>query len=899
MGIRKVTYAKTASSSEPVCLKRWTCITFFFIWAVSCFTETVFGGDVPTPSGVLRLTRDWRAAKADAINVNDLSAQAGKAIDMDRLEVRKGKVPQAEDDMVFWRSFNTPSEWKGKRVWLAYDPYRLAPAKPSDFRLNGHPLPLRSDAVSIKERKTNPSDAPASEDKPRRSWFVEIGSLLHTDKPNVLSFKTGAGMPGMNSGFLLYCRPSKEKVLFLQSEDLSERERELVRQYANEVEKHFNVTVLREVRTFSHASILRDHLKRAYTQDRISGAVLIGTHPVPRFDFGREQGLHPRFYEDLDATWDDTNGDGLLDKMAIDAGFGSEIWTSYIRKMPAQPESLAAFLEKTLAYFRGQLYFPDDRRVLPHVFVGDPGLDHVDLFMKPGYLASYGSHGGWIHTKGPCRYVSPENTAGFYPGSLVVAICGCHSGNVSTAKIKSPDAFLFGRSNALVAFAGARSGGGGPMYPVLGVQDELIRIVPNLGTYYMFMIDMGGVTHSNYTATAVWMFGNPFVDADRIKPSRGASISGKVLVSAPREVAFDTFYVSAFRGNKCYGRARVDANRQYKIECLPPGNYAMTLNTNPVEQETRRLTLQAGQDTKLDWHLPRLWTVHGKILDIHGRPERNGWIELASTSEPASFEKNQLYGIRTDSAGEFTFHGQNDKTVWLRARSERSWQSKPQELLVSSKTDLSNLIVRLQPKKLKKPRRSLGLATLQDCVKKVVCNAPSSEDFPPELDITQVFVGLVSTESKTVPVLMKTAQGRHKTEGQTPHQLRLGLRLAQPLKMTGSEKKQVYIWQMKGKEDTVEVVIFFYEQRGTWLAQVRMKDKGKLPFWKDVLVRVADNWVFVDLVPTAASDQLDVQLSAYTKEGRGRWAIQDHVPTTTSQYHLKANFSDTPSLTVK
>lgn len=863
-----------------------------------CAVYTTVNADLPTAPGILRLTRDWEAGTVALTDAVAGPREPALRIDFDRPWARQDKTPSVLP-LAFSRKFHAPRAWQGRQVWLTYDARRMASAGPHGFLLNGQLLPLKLPPAT----DTASDEAVPAMSRAGETWFVEIGSMLRFDQENVLKFRTRTGMPGINAGYWLYCQPPTEKVLLLTSDDLTAREMDLLRAYASAVKKAFAMEVLLESRSFGDATALRAYLKTVHASHRIGGAVLVGNHPTIPFNFGHCVGLHPRFSEDFDATWDDRDGDGILDEMRIDAGYGCEIWTSWIRKLPEQAELLEAFLGKCLKYLRGEMVFPGRRRVLPHVFAGDAGLDHVDLFMRPGDFASYGTHSGILHGKGPHRRVVPESALELCPGSLIVTVAGCHSGNITRPKIKAPEAYIFGRSNGLVSFAAARSGGGGPdwAFALPGIQEELAQIVPHIGVYYQYMIDMSQRSPMVYADCAIFMFGNPFINFERVKPARGATVVGRVVPAAASDIRLDTFYVSAVREAKSYGRVRVGKTGEYRIECIPPGEYEILLHLNPVEHYSQRVVLAAGDVKDIDWNPPPLWTLCGEIVDVHGRAERRGWVEIASENRPDLFEESQIYGVRADEQGAFLLHGRKSGGLWYRARSGADWGSPPQQVSMDTKTGMVEVTARLVPGGRSESRdaRVPDAGVLTESPSRVFFDQPMSEDEYPEVDVVEVFLGLIPVDSKTVPGRMRTAKGKFANVGRTEYQLRLGMRLADRLDIKGSDKPQRYEWQVTGLGEPMTVIVVYSTAHTLWAATLRSTDRKDAAFWSRVPLFVSGDWVFVDLIPTAESREMEFRLSAQTVRGRTRDRVRDRVPSSGTVYLVKARTGASPALVVQ
>jgi hypothetical protein len=859
-----------------------------------CFAcTTVSAKDKPTASGILRLTRGWEVGKP-AQPGEDASGHFKNRIDFDRPPTDKNDSP-GNGPVILHRRFRAPSNWQGRKVWLTYDARRMSSGAPHSFLLNDHRLPLRSLAG---EGAANEAVA-GSTPEPVKSWFVEIGSFLRFDQDNMLEFRTSSGIPNANAGFWLYCRPPREEVLFLASTNLSDRELRVLGEYASAVEKALAIRVHVESRSFRNPKEMQAYLRDTCARRGISGMLLIGNHPIQVFDHKPDYIMHPRFYEDLDALWRDSDGDGDIDDWNTDAGYGCEIWSSWIRKLPDRPELMEPFFKKCIRYFRGEMIFPGKRVILPRADSTDAGLDHVDLFMRPGAFACYGTHGGTIHGKGPQRIVSQKMALQFYPGSLVTLIGGCRSGDITTnPKLKPAEAYVFGRSNGLVSF-GSGGGIGGPnrvFHSLPGVQEELARIAPHIGIYYQYIVDMA-------PDNAIIMFGSPFVDFERVAPAAGATVAGKILTQGNSELDLGTFYVSALHNGECFGRVRVAADGQYRIECLPRGEYEMRCHLNPLEYQSKLVTLSSGQSVEMHWSLQALWTLRGKILDAHGRAEKRGWVEVATEPTPELFDAGQIYGVRADEAGSFQLHGTRSSGFFVRARSGFAWVSEPQPINFGSDKKPMTTVLRMgfgERIQRSKDRGPTFAALLESKHSFTFANGVS-DSLLPEVDVTDVFLALIPATSKTVPVGMRKTGSIHGDSGRTEHQLRLGFRLADALDREGADKRQCYEWTITGVVNPVTARVLYDQKQGRWKARLIYSDRRKRPrpFWDRVMTFVRDDWVFIDIVPTAKSEHLKFQLFLQTTRGIAKTRLQDSVPSLNTIYYVEADMGNSSKLVVR
>ncbi|NIV79371.1 MAG: hypothetical protein GWN39_11610, partial [Thermoplasmata archaeon] len=83
------------------------------------------------------------------------------------------------------------------------------------------------------------------------------------------------------------------------------------------------------------AAAVRSLLKQLWRDEAITGAILWGHLPFAMWDMVHSDEKHeifpiPVFYEDMDGSFADTNGDGLYDKHYWGENDGCEIWTSFV-----------------------------------------------------------------------------------------------------------------------------------------------------------------------------------------------------------------------------------------------------------------------------------------------------------------------------------------------------------------------------------------------------------------------------------------------------------------------------------------------------------------------------------------------------------------------------------------
>lgn len=857
----------------------------------------------PSNGGMLRLARDWRWCEWETLgsepgqqlaSIQTLTATSSETLDMDRLA---GVVEEAQDacDRVLWKAFHVPEEWRGRQVWFTVDVRRLSFADACGVWLNGQRLSIglarwgRGGFHSVRDLDDKPSS-------PSPRWILDVGTRLVFDRPNLVAVRVQKWPVGRNSGAWLYCPPRKEKVLFLQSRDVSNVARGAVSRYAAHVARLFAVEPIVRTRSFQKPDDLRACLREHHNVDRISGAVIIGSHPFASFCYaGGKQGGLPRFYEDLDAVFTDSDGDGILDTAKAPDGFGVEIWVSWLRIVPTRRALFAGYLQKLDDYYEGRMLYPAITTKLPVVTVLHPGLDHFDLFMRPGHLATFTAHGGGVHIRGPCKYVSWDLALDMYPGSLVVGAWGCQGGNLAIPNLRIAEAYLLGRSNCLLAFSGARSGGGYGPFMCIGMQDEVLNISAHFGAYYTFMLDLAGAGHFSYLRSGYIMLGNPFVDFGAMRSGPYATVRGKVLART-RDSEAGPFYVSASRDGKCFGRVATAADGSYELACLPPGRYDVRLHLNPLESYLRSVKAGPAETIRLDWPELRLWQVKGQISDQEGQPNNRGWAQVAAIPLPEEFERNRLLNPRTDRWGRFQVFGSKPMAFWIRARHGGHEESKPVRVFLKQGEVAEGLRLKHGPAA-DEHQPGLGWTAKQllSCEPKITRDLPRTDGIDAEADITDICIGLVGLDDLTTP-----RRGKLPAEfcdSRTFHNLRLGIRVAQPLPDDLSDAVRAYLWEVMVRKQSFTFQVTYRPNFSRWVCAVRAPEGPTPRLWETIPVWVTGPWVFIDLTPFIGGERLDWRVRAKSVLRGGKWG-RDSAPANEGWYRIRASLAEEPQLVV-
>jgi hypothetical protein len=105
---------------------------------------------------------------------------------------------------------------------------------------------------------------------------------------------------------------------------------------------------------------IRNYIQSQYSRYHIKGVILVGQIKPPLWkNHGQDnKGINSFYYEDLDGTFTDTDGDGYDDQHEWGRHVGPEVWCCWMRP-PAntQVASLNAFLDKTHLFYTGDLSY--------------------------------------------------------------------------------------------------------------------------------------------------------------------------------------------------------------------------------------------------------------------------------------------------------------------------------------------------------------------------------------------------------------------------------------------------------------------------------------------------------------------------------------------------------------
>jgi len=878
----------------------------------------------PTNGGVLRLVSGWHWCESDALRSDATTVSMSLA---DLRAASKGLVgfferptrPESCDRLV-WKSFRAPTEWSGRPVWFTYDAQRLASANIAEVLINGQRLPIRLP----KDDQTRDASAGSSTGESSHevvSWFVDVRENLRFDRANVVAFRIRTWPVRANAGAWLYSPPRKERVLFLQSAGLSTRANEMIERYAEHVGRHFFVEPLRRTQSFQTANELREHLRQALSSDAISGAVLIGNHPVlgARFEGqdGTEEDPEPkepkaqiRFYEELDMPFFGPNEEGIIDKSAAPECLSTEIWTSWIRVVPEREDLFEPFLKKILDFYEGRLHYPGRGLVIPWGSEDwrkqvKTGLDHFDRFMRPSDFTIETAHGGTSHRgKGPLWQTPAELALTLYPGTVVFRLGGCSAGNICRPGITPGEAYILGRSVGQAVLTHTRPHGGAISSVPEDAYEELLRICPHLGPFYTYLFDVRA-QNRDYHFSLI-MLGNPFVSWQRDFSAPSARVAGRVVIESGEPA--HGFYVSATRDGKPFGRVKTQPDGSYTLECLPPGRYEVRLHVNALEQTARTVVLAAQQTEVLDWRIGPLWRIEGTVRNRDGRPDKWGWAQMSAHNEPDEFERNDLFGIRTDQEGRFALVGARPLDFWLRGRvGKRDAGRTP--LKFSMTPGQHRRDVELHCGRMRRATPShLAVEDLLRSEHRVNLPLSRDENLHALADITAICIAVVRSD-QAIP----TSRGRAEVTriARSVHCLRLAFQLAKPFTDTPTGSSPSYQWniasgsrQLRRRAKTIlprnaDFVIRIANTKGserTWTSQLSSTHAGAPDFWVSE-PSVIDDWVVLDAWGTPKTTALDWRAVLATR-AQSNDGIQSEKTPLSGWYRVSASLGATPRLSV-
>jgi hypothetical protein len=150
-----------------------------------------------------------------------------------------------------------------------------------------------------------------------------------------------------------------DNVLLLIDQSLHAQVQVKLERYEDEVEDRFPVDLQIHVGTFGSytAEQIRAYILDEYNTYGLTGVILAGQidYAVWVQGFGTNEGILSFFYEDLDGSFSDTDGDGKYDWHDWGTQDGPEIWSCWMRPpIMDQAGFLNALFDEAHAYYTGQ-----------------------------------------------------------------------------------------------------------------------------------------------------------------------------------------------------------------------------------------------------------------------------------------------------------------------------------------------------------------------------------------------------------------------------------------------------------------------------------------------------------------------------------------------------------------
>lgn len=126
-----------------------------------------------------------------------------------------------------------------------------------------------------------------------------------------------------------------QRVAMLVDEDVFPLIEDRLLRFEDDANLRGSVEFIHRTGNWGSAEAIRALLKLLWSDEAITGAILWGHLPFAMWDMVHSDDSHeifpiPVFYEDMDGSFVDTNGDGLYDKHLWGENDGCEIWTSFV-----------------------------------------------------------------------------------------------------------------------------------------------------------------------------------------------------------------------------------------------------------------------------------------------------------------------------------------------------------------------------------------------------------------------------------------------------------------------------------------------------------------------------------------------------------------------------------------
>ncbi len=356
----------------------------------------------------------------------------------------------------------------------------------------------------------------------------------------------------------------EENVVILADISLKDSLDIKLREYKTDVESQFPAHLRIYYGEWREPEEVREFLKTCYTEDSITGAVLVGDIPTPMFKASYGKFPISLYYEDLEGTFTDSTGDGYLDHHFWGKKGEPQIWVSWIRPPGDKIENLKRFFDKCHKYYIGQLVPPHRAlvwcdndfsgsalitgKVLASFYGNEnvetigsrwlfaPGEDYLKRLREGYEVVEIFTHASSLFhqtNKDPNRNIYSWRIREIPQGGLMIFIWGCSAGNfVEVGKEYSlPAAYLFGNSMSQCVLAVTRPMGTGDHEYIYTGFEKGMTLGKSYLEYKKEAYNRDQI-HKIWTKeepttliVSITLFGNPF-----IAPLR---LPGKGMVTSP------------------------------------------------------------------------------------------------------------------------------------------------------------------------------------------------------------------------------------------------------------------------------------------------------------------------------------------------------------------------------
>lgn len=546
-----------------------------------------------------------------------------------------------------------PATWKNRPVYFMYDAAGLIKCRIKGVVVNDVELDCASPVSEGLGFAPREGENAANADG--LIWWREVSDVLRPGEENRICLSSRHRDHNQVTKAWLYSPPLEERVLFLVSPDLESKDKKLVSSYVEHVRQAFNVKAIVKHESFSSPSKLRRYLTKIHREEGISGAVLIGDHPLKIEQEGEDKAVI-QYYE---ALLEDEGRAANFTKHYLEL----DIWTAWIRCPDDYEKEFTGYLEKINRFYEKKECFPDAFRLVPAAHGGHPGeftgQRHYDTICQPADFTYFTAHGGIAHRhNGPHNILEIEESLATYPSGLIMKLYGCSSGNIARKEITPVESFLLGRSITQAIVSHTMPQGGAIRRMPKYMLPDLLRICSNLGTMHMFMYDL----RCKYPYSEI-LIGNPFVKVGAGFSAPAGSLQGSIS-------GFDfpaSVYVSISRKGDFMGRVKSASNGEFMFPCLPLGEYDVEVHFNAVDSEVHTVQIKSGEATRLRIDGSSLWRVECTV-NHESTEQETSWIEVSKTTLDADFTANDLFAIIPDAQGKFSVIGKNRTPIYIRGR---------------------------------------------------------------------------------------------------------------------------------------------------------------------------------------------------------------------------------------